>query len=89
MPFGYALAQNYPNPFNPNTRIAYTLPVAQHVVIRVYDLMGREVATLIDGFKQAGRHEAIFEAGALPSGTYFYRMSAGAYTETRTLLLLK
>ena len=89
LPATYALAQNYPNPFTPRTRIAYTLPAAQHVVITVYDLLGREVATLADGLKQAGRHEVVFEAGTLPSGAYFYRMVAGTYTETRTTFVLK
>ena len=89
LPASYVLAQNYPNPFNQRTRIAYALLAPKRVLITVYDLLGREVATLAEGLKQAGRHEVVFEAGTLPSGTYFYRMVAGTYTETRMMFVLK
>jgi len=89
LPASYVLAQNYPNPFNQRTRIAYALPAPERVLITVYDLLGREVATLADGLQQAGRHEVVFEAGTLPSGAYFYRMVAGPYTETRMMFVLK
>lgn len=89
VPQAYALAQNYPNPFNPETAIRFDLPQAGAVRLAVYDVLGREVALLVDGYLPAGRHEAVFEAAQLPSGVYVYRMETAGRTFTRTMLLLK
>ena len=88
-PRAFSLEQNYPNPFNPVTTIAYSLPVSQHVTVTVFDALGREVATLVNGQKTPGRHEVVFDASTLPSGVYLYRLQAGPYTETKKLLLAK
>ena len=89
VPFTYALAQNYPNPFNPSTSIAFSMPSTEHVSLKVYDTLGREVQTLIDGIMSSGQHEVRFEANGLPSGLYVYRMESGSFTASRTLLLIK
>jgi hypothetical protein len=83
------LQQNYPNPFNPSTVIDYSLPGSSHVILKIYDVLGREVRTLVDVKQNAGSHNIIFQAADLPSGVYFYRLQAGAYSETKKLLLLK
>ena len=96
-PAEFVLHQNYPNPFNPTTTISYQLPVSSDVTLKVYDLLGREVATLVDEFKPAGRYEINFEASLLPSGIYFYMLQAvdpstdsgQAYIETKKMILLK
>jgi hypothetical protein len=89
LPSEFALAQNHPNPFNPRTVIDYQLPVDAHVVLKVYDLLGRVVATLADEQKPAGYHRATFDAAAVGSGVYFYRMAAGRYNAVRKLLVVK
>ncbi|MCK4579061.1 MAG: T9SS type A sorting domain-containing protein, partial [Candidatus Marinimicrobia bacterium] len=89
LPEHYALAQNYPNPFNPVTRINYEMPVAGDVRIEVYNLLGRNVATLIKGSVVAGRHEVEFDGSQLASGVYFYRMKTNGTTITQKMLLLK
>ena len=80
---------NYPNPFNPATTIAYSLPRAEQVRVSIYDVLGREVRLLVDGRQAAGRHEVVFEAGALPSGTYFYRIETPSGVQAKKLVLLK
>jgi len=85
----YSLAQNYPNPFNPSTIISWQVPIAAHNVLKVYDGLGKEVATLINEEKPAGNYEVEFDAAGLPSGIYFYRLQAGDFVETRQMLLLK
>jgi len=89
VPMDFALDQNYPNPFNPVTTIRFDLPEAVHVRLVVYDVMGREVARLVDGTMQAGQHRARWDASGLPSGVYLYRLTAGAFTETKAMILLK
>jgi len=89
IPTAYTLQQNYPNPFNPTTVIRYALPQASSVRLEVYDMMGRKVATLVNGTKPAGYHEAVFDAAHLGSGAYMYRLTAGEYTQARTLFLVK
>ncbi|MDX1546396.1 MAG: DUF4397 domain-containing protein [Rhodothermales bacterium] len=92
VPAGYALHANYPNPFNPETTIAFELGAAGPATLRVYDLLGREVATLVDAVLPAGRHTAVFsaeQAGGLPSGTYLYRLTAGPFQQQRLLTLVK
>jgi len=88
-PEEFRLAQNYPNPFNPATNISYTLPSAQTVTLKVYDLLGREVATLVNGRQSAGNYVVQFNASSLASGVYFYRLQAGSFAETRKMMLLK
>ena len=83
------LQQNYPNPFNPSTMISYSLPGNNHVILKIYDVLGREVKTLVDEKQNSGSHNVIFQAADLPSGVYFYRLQAGMYSETKKLLLLK
>jgi hypothetical protein len=83
------LFQNYPNPFNSQTKISYTVGSPNSVILGVYDLLGREVALLVDERKSIGTHSLTWDAAGLPSGVYYYRIHAGAYVETRKLVLLK
>ncbi len=88
----FALAQNYPNPFNGSTTITYSLPgpaTGVRVILTVYDLLGRVVATLVDGVRSPGEHHARFDAGARASGVYIVRLTAGAYVGTRRITLLR
>lgn len=85
----FELDQNYPNPFNPSTNISFTLPDVSEVNLQVYDMLGRSVATLVDGRLNAGKHEISFDASALASGMYVYTIQAGNYTSTKRMLLLK
>ena len=89
VPERFVLEQNYPNPFNPRTTITYALPRTERVTIRVFDVQGRAVATLVDAPKAAGRHTVAFDASGLPSGFYLYRLQAGSFTETKTMALVK
>lgn len=89
LPREFALQQNYPNPFNPSTRIAFSLPRQEHVRLEVYDVLGRRVALLIDEVRPAGLHSVDFDAGPLGSGTYLYRISAGEFTQSAQMMLLK
>ncbi len=88
-PLSYTLGQNYPNPFNPTTVIQYQLPASGQVSLKVYDELGREVAALVDTRENAGTYSVKFDGGNLASGVYFYRLSAGTYSETKKLLLIK
>ena len=85
----FNLLQNYPNPFNSSTTIEYHLPVSTNVKLMVYDILGREVVSLVNDKISVGVHRIVFDAGGLPSGLYYYRLQAGSYVETRKLLLLK
>jgi hypothetical protein len=89
MPLQFQLHQNYPNPFNPATSLRFDLPTAGHVKLVVFDVLGREVATLLNEMVPAGSHDMTFNASGLSSGVYFYRLQAGDFVETKTLLLLK
>ncbi|HUN64743.1 MAG TPA: T9SS type A sorting domain-containing protein [Bacteroidota bacterium] len=89
IPTVYALRQNYPNPFNPTTVIEYDLPADGRVSLRVFDLLGREVAVLVDRFERAGSRTVWFDAGALGSGVYFYRLQSGSFTSSRKLVVVK
>jgi len=89
IPKEYTLKQNYPNPFNPSTRIEFSLPVESHVSLEVFDILGRRVATLIDGNKIAGNYSVEFNASNLSTGVYIYRLNASGKTITKKMLLLK
>jgi hypothetical protein len=88
-PHAFSLEQNYPNPFNPETVVRYQVPVASDLKIIVYDLLGRQVAVLVNDRKEAGSYEVKFSGTGLASGVYFYRLQAGSYVNTRKLLLLR
>jgi len=89
VPREYALTQNYPNPFNPQTTIGFALPQAAEVRLVVYDMLGREVARLLEGSVAAGRHEVVFDASGLPTGVYLYCLQADGFVQTRRMLLVK
>jgi subtilisin family serine protease len=89
LPKEYALSQNYPNPFNPVTVIRYELPEASAVKLQVFDMLGRVVATVVNERREAGIYEAVFNASGLSSGTYFYRLQAGTFVETKKMMLVK
>jgi predicted GH43/DUF377 family glycosyl hydrolase len=89
VPTGFALAQNYPNPFNPSTTISYALPHRSHVTLSVFNTLGQQVTTLVNGEMEAGNHNVTFDATGLASGVYLYRLQAGEYVETRKLILLR
>jgi len=89
LPRSFYLGQNYPNPFNPVTRIKYSVPKAGYLTIKVYDVMGREVATVFDGVQQAGNYTAILDGSNLTSGIYLYKMETNGFVETKKLVLLK
>ncbi len=85
----YALLQNFPNPFNPSTMIQYSTASPGKVALGIFNLLGQEIATLVNEEQAAGTHSVRFDAGGLPSGTYFYRLEAPGYQETRRMLLMK
>ena len=89
VPTAFSLDQNYPNPFNPATAIRFAVPEAGAVRLDVFDVLGRQVAVLVDSTLPAGTHTATFEAGTLPSGLYLYRLQAGTRTETKTMMLVR
>ena len=89
LPEDYALMQNYPNPFNPTTNIRLEVKKSERIVLKVYDLLGKEIATLVNQKLNPGSYELTFDAGNIPSGVYFYRLEAGDYMETRKMLLIK
>jgi hypothetical protein len=89
IPTEFALLQNYPNPFNPTTTIHYDVPKPTHVALKIYDVMGQEVAELANGYHEAGAYAIVWDAQALPSGVYYYRITAGDFTSVRKLVLMK
>ena len=88
-PYCFKLSQNYPNPFNPSTKINYQIPSFNHVILKVYDVLGKEIAQLVNEEKPAGSYEINFNASKLSSGIYFYRLQARNYTQTRKMILLR
>ncbi|MGE5795527.1 MAG: T9SS type A sorting domain-containing protein, partial [Ignavibacteria bacterium] len=89
IPSEFKLSQNYPNPFNPSTKIRYEIPMESKVLIKIYDVLGREVSTLINEFQKAGRYQVEWNAGNLASGVYFYSIKAGDFTAVKKLVLVK
>jgi hypothetical protein len=89
IPVIYALSQNYPNPFNPSTTISYQLPKAGNVKLVVYDILGREVKVLVNEYKKAGTYNITFDGSSLASGLYFYRLTAGDFSGTKKMVLVK
>ena len=89
VPDTFQLGQNYPNPFNPTTMINYALPEAGHVTIKVYNMLGQEMATLVDGVMDAGQHNVSFDATDLSAGVYLYVMESGSFAQTNRMTLLK
>jgi hypothetical protein len=83
------LMQNYPNPFNPTTTINYQIPKQVHVTLKIFDVLGREVATLVNKSEEAGYKSVTFDANKLPSGVYFYRLQADSFVQTNKMLLMK
>ena len=88
-PESYALEQNYPNPFNPVTHFQFSIAERQLTTLIVYDLLGRQVATLVNGVKEPGVYTTQWDASNAASGVYIYRLQAGGFVETRRLILLK
>jgi len=89
LPTEFSLEQNYPNPFNPSTKIKYSIPQSSNVVIKVFDILGNEIETLVNEEKQTGTYEITWYAENLPSGIYFYRLHAGDFVETKKMILMK
>jgi len=87
--FNYSLAQNYPNPFNPSTKISFTMAKRGKVSLKIYDMLGRKVKTLLNRVMNSGNHEINFSAGNLPSGVYFYMLKTNDYSETKKMILLR
>ncbi len=88
-PGQFGLDQNYPNPFNPTSKISYTIPVNTTVTLTVYDVLGREIQTLVNRRQNAGSYTVIFDGNRLPSGMYFYRLKTASFVSTRKMVLLK
>ncbi len=89
LPTSYSLWQNYPNPFNPSTTIHFELPKESHVTLKVYNMIGQEVLTVLDENKVAGRYDLRIDGTSLASGVYFYRLVAGDYIATKKLILIR
>jgi hypothetical protein len=87
--YNFLLKQNYPNPFNPSTKIKYSIPQTSNVVIKVFDVLGNKIETLVNEEKPAGTYEIIWFAEKLPSGVYFYQLQAGDFVETKKMVLMK
>lgn len=89
IPKEFALEQNYPNPFNPLTKISWQSPASSHQTLKIYDILGYEVATLVDEYREAGFYEIIFDASNLSSGVYLYHLQADNFKFTRKMTLIK
>ncbi|MGE5848119.1 MAG: T9SS type A sorting domain-containing protein [Ignavibacteria bacterium] len=89
IPIVYKLNQNYPNPFNPSTIINYQIPEESFVALKIYDVLGNEILTLVNEEKIAGSYKVSFDAGKLASGVYIYQLKAGTYVDTKKMILLR
>jgi hypothetical protein len=89
IPTVFALYQNYPNPFNPSTTIRYAVPRSSQVVVKIYDILGRQVAELVNDQRNAGEYSVIWDARNFASGIYYYRMTAGDFVSVKKLVLMK
>jgi hypothetical protein len=89
VPTNYALEQNYPNPFNPSTSIRFHLPESNHVTLTLYNMLGQEIMTLLNEYRNAGSYELTLDASFLPSGTYFYSITAGDFHSVKKMVLIK
>jgi hypothetical protein len=89
IPDAFGLAQNYPNPFNPTTTFAYSIPIQADVTLKIFNLLGQEMATLAQGRRNAGTYQILFDASELTSGIYFYRIEAGSFVSTKKMILVK
>jgi hypothetical protein len=85
----FSLSQNYPNPFNPSTKISWQSPLGSHQTLKIYDVLGREVATLVNEYRDAGIYEVEFDGSQLSSGVYYYQLKINDYITTRKMLFLK
>ena len=85
----FSLSQNYPNPFNPSTRISYEIPVSNFVTLKIFDALGKAVASLVNEKQNAGSYTVDFNGSNLSSGIYFYRINSGEFIKTRSMMLLK
>jgi hypothetical protein len=86
---GFSLEQNFPNPFNPITKIRFTIPSTRFITLKIYNILGNDVATLVNEMKPAGEYEVEFDASSIPSGVYFYQLKSGSNIETKKMLLIK
>jgi hypothetical protein len=86
---GFSLTQNYPNPFNPETEINFSIPENNFVTLRVYDISGRLIKTLVDDFRTAGSFKVNFNSNGIPSGIYFYKLESGSFTDVKKMILVK
>jgi hypothetical protein len=89
IPKEFSLEQNYPNPFNPVTSIQYNLPVSAQVELRVFDALGKEIVTLVDGYRQPGVHKEYFDASGMASGVYYYKIIAGSFSDAKKMVVVK
>ncbi len=88
LPTDFRLEQNYPNPFNPSTNISFSIPSKGFVTLKIYDLLGRQVATIVSEQMPAGSHTRRWDATDVPSGVYFYRLRVGSLTQTKKMVLI-
>jgi hypothetical protein len=89
IPSGFSLHQNYPNPFNPSTTISYNLINTGHVRLSIFDVLGKEVSVLVNEKQSSGSYEVRWNASALPSGVYFYRLESGSFSDVKKMILVK
>ncbi|MCJ7552905.1 MAG: T9SS type A sorting domain-containing protein, partial [Ignavibacteriaceae bacterium] len=89
IPTTYFISNNFPNPFNPNTKIKYSVPQSSKVIIKVFDILGTEIETLVNEEKAVGTYELNWNAANLPSGVYFYRLQVSSFVQTRKMILLR